>query len=112
MSVEPLPTVRPASVAWNSGRLVRQNHPFRPRRVRSIRVNLGMAGNPRDLWLLNITVGGKLRGCDVVALRVGAARTEIEPLGIHEDRGAKCGAKFDTHPAGCLISTAKTASYM
>lgn len=41
-----------------------------PRQVWSIRVRLEMAGNARDLALFNMAVDSKLRGCDLVVLRV------------------------------------------
>lgn len=44
--------------------------PLPPRHVWSIRVRLERAGNTRDLALFNMAVDSKLRGCDLVALRV------------------------------------------
>jgi integrase len=70
MSVDLLPVLRPARVAWNKGRIVGQKRPLMPRHVWSIRVRLEMAGNSRDLALFNMAVDSKLRGCDLVALRV------------------------------------------
>lgn len=69
MSVDLLPA-RPARVAWNKGRIIGQNRPLLPRHVWSIRVRLEMAGNARDLALFNMAVDSKLRGCDLVDLRV------------------------------------------
>ena len=70
MSVNLLPAVRPARVAWNKGRIEGQKRPLLPRHVWSIRVRLELAGNLRDLALFNMAVDSKLRGCDLVALRV------------------------------------------
>jgi hypothetical protein len=70
MSVELLPALRPARVAWNRGRIVGQKRPLLPRHVWSIRVRLEMAGNARDLALFNMAIDSKLRGCDLVAVRV------------------------------------------
>lgn len=41
-----------------------------PRHVWSIRIRLEIAGNARDLALFNMAVDSKLRGCDLVGLRV------------------------------------------
>lgn len=41
-----------------------------PRHVWSIRVRLEMTGNARDLAPFNMAVDSKLRGCDLVGLRV------------------------------------------
>ncbi len=70
MSVNLLPALRPARIAWNKGRIVGQKRPLLPPHVWSIRVRLEFAGNLRDLALFNLAVDSKLRGCDLVALRV------------------------------------------
>lgn len=65
-----LPALRSPRVAWNKGRIVGQKRPLLPRHVWSIRVRLQVAGNARDLALFNIAVDSKLRGCDLVIIRV------------------------------------------
>lgn len=70
MSIDQLPALRPPRPAWNKGRLVGQKRPLLPRHVWSIRVRLEMSGNKRDLALFNMAVDSKLRGCDLVCLRV------------------------------------------
>ncbi len=67
------PARRPEAQArapWNKGRIVGQKLPLQPKHVWSIRVRLEMADNRRDLALFNRTVDSKLRGCDLVCLRV------------------------------------------
>ena len=51
MPADFLPALRPARVAWNTGRIIGQKPPLLPRHVWSIRVRLEMAGNPPDLAL-------------------------------------------------------------
>lgn len=70
MSVDLLPALRLSRVPWNKGRIIGQKRPLLPRHVWSIRVRLEMAGNARDLALFNMAVDSKLRGCDLVGLRV------------------------------------------
>ncbi|WP_374437173.1 tyrosine-type recombinase/integrase [Tabrizicola sp.] len=70
MSVEFLPALRPARVPWKKGRTIGQKRPLLPPHVWSIRVRFEMAGNARDLALFNMAVDSKLRGCDLVGLRV------------------------------------------
>ena len=70
MSVDLLPILRPVRVPWDKGRIIGQKRLLMPRRVWSIRVRLEMAGNARDLALFNMAVDSKLRGCDLVTLRV------------------------------------------
>jgi hypothetical protein len=43
---------------------------LRPKHVWSIRTKLQIAGRTRDLAMFNLAIDSKLRGCDVVSLRV------------------------------------------
>jgi len=47
-----------------------QKRPLRPREVWAIRARLEMLGQVRNLALLNLAIDSKLRGCDLVRLRV------------------------------------------
>jgi integrase len=60
----------PRRLAWIKGRTVRQKRPLAPKHVWSIRVRLEMANNKRDLALFNTAIDSKLRGCDLVGLKV------------------------------------------
>ena len=55
---------------WNKGRLVGQKRPLRPKEVWAIRVRLQIKHNKRDLAMFNLAIDSKLRGCDLVSLRV------------------------------------------
>ena len=70
MSTQYLPALRPSRVAWNKGLIVGQKRPLQPKHVWSIRVRLEMADNARDLALFNMAIDSKLRGCDLVRLKV------------------------------------------
>lgn len=65
-----LPVVTPKRRAWNKGRLVGQKRPRLPKQVWAIRARLELAGNLRDLALFNVAIDSKLRGCDLVSLKV------------------------------------------
>jgi integrase len=56
--------------------------PLRPSHVWSIRTKLQIAGRTRDLALFNLAIDSKLRGCDVVAVRVD----DVAPNGYTLDR--------------------------
>jgi len=56
--------------AWNKGKLVGAKPPLRPKHVWSIRTKLQVAGRKRGLAMFNLAIDSKLRGCDVVALKV------------------------------------------
>src|SRR3954452_989307 len=62
----------PASkrVPWNKGTLTGAKPPLRPKHVWSIRTKLQIESRACDLAMFNLAIDSKLRGCDVVALRV------------------------------------------
>lgn len=55
---------------WNKGKLVGQKTPLRLSDIWSISVRLQLAGRARDLALFNLAIDSKLRGCDLVSLRL------------------------------------------
>jgi hypothetical protein len=55
---------------WNKGKLIGAKPPLRPKHVWSIRTKLQIEGRVRDLAMFNLAIDSKLRGCDVVAIRV------------------------------------------
>lgn len=70
MPINNLPAIRACRPAWNKGRIVGQKRPLKPKHVWAIRVRLELAENYRDLALFNLAIDSKLRGCDLVALKV------------------------------------------
>ncbi|SAL23722.1 phage integrase [Caballeronia choica] len=56
--------------AWNKVRLVGQKPQFRLKDPWAIRIHLQNAHAVRDLALFNLAIDSKLRGCDLVSLRV------------------------------------------
>jgi integrase len=57
-------------VPWNKGKVTGAKPPLRPKHVWSIRTKLQIGGRARDLAMFNLAIDSKLRGCDVVAIRV------------------------------------------
>jgi integrase len=55
---------------WNKGKLIGQKPPLRLQEIWSVRTRLQMAGRTRELALFNLALDSKLRGCDLVRLRV------------------------------------------
>ncbi len=70
MSTHNLPVIRALRPAWNKGRIVDQKRPLMPKHVWAIRVRLELAENHRDLALFNMAIDCKLRGCDLVKMKV------------------------------------------
>ena len=58
------------AIPWNKGKLSGQKAPLEPREIWAIRIRLQLAGKVRDLALFNLAIDSKLRGCDLVRLRV------------------------------------------
>src|SRR6202167_593493 len=75
----PLPKKR---TPWNKGKLIGARPPLRPKHVWSIRTRLLLEARIRDLALFNLAIDSKLRGCDVVAVRV----EDVAPNGYTMDR--------------------------
>jgi integrase len=63
-------TLKPKRVPWNKGKLTGAKPPLRSKHVWSIRTKLQIEGRTRDLAMFNLAIDNKLRGCDVVAIRV------------------------------------------
>src|SRR4051812_42114758 len=63
-------TLATRPVPWNKGKLTGAKPPLRPKHVWSIRTKLQIEGRARDLAMFNLAIDSKLRGCDLVAIRV------------------------------------------
>ena len=79
ISTVPAVTKRPP---WNKGKLTGAKPRLRPKHVWSICTKLQVDGRTRDLAMFNLAIDSKLRGCDVVALRV----ENVAPSGYAVDR--------------------------
>jgi integrase len=69
-------------VPWNKGKVTGAKPPLRPKHVWSIRTKLQIEGRARDLAMFNLAIDSKLRGCDVVAIKV----EDIAASGYAADR--------------------------
>jgi len=67
---------------WNKGKFTGAKPPLQPKHVWAIRTRLQIASRTRDLALFNIAIDSKLRGCDVVGLKV----EDVAPHGYTMDR--------------------------
>jgi integrase len=57
-------------IPWNKGKLIGQKLPLKLKEIWAIRIRLQMAQNIRELALFNLGIDSKLRGCDLVKLKV------------------------------------------
>ena len=104
-------------VAWNKGRLVGQKRPLRPKEVWAIRVRLQIKRRERDLAMFNLAIDSKLRGCDLVSLRVddiasggAVTRTEFGRLNIGEPDSDSGRGGGSPRPEGFLAEDAERAA--
>ena len=72
----------PTRMPWNKGKLTGAKPPLRPKHVWSIRTRLMVEARTRDLAMFNLAIDSKLRGCDVVALKV----EDVAPNGYTIER--------------------------
>ena len=92
-------------IPWNKGKLIGAKPPLRQKHVWAIRTKLQIEQRTRDLAMFNLAIDSKLRGCDVVALKV----EDVAPNGYsvrsrdgtpEKDRAA-CPVRIDgTDPPG------------
>jgi integrase len=69
-------------IPWNKGKLIGAKPPLRQKHVWAIRTKLQIEQRTRDLAMFNLAIDSKLRGCDVVALKV----EDVAPNGYSVDR--------------------------
>jgi len=55
---------------WNKGKLLGQKPPLKLKEIWAIRIRLQLDHRARELALFNLAIDSKLRGCDLVGLRV------------------------------------------
>ena len=79
----PIPVTSRSKAPWNKGRLIGQKRPLKPKEVWAIRAWLQLKGRKRDLALFNLAIDSKLRGCDLVRLKL----EDIHATGRVRERG-------------------------
>src|SRR3954451_7296371 len=79
---EDLSAISLRRLAWNKGRLIGAKPPLRPKHVWAIRTKLQVESRIRELAMFNLAIDSKLRGSDVVALKV----EDVAPNGHAVDR--------------------------
>ena len=74
----------PKRIPWNKGKLIVPRPPLRQKHVWAIRTRLQLEQEVRELALFNLAIDSKLRGCDLVAVRVD----DIAPNGYAVERAS------------------------
>src|SRR3977135_332847 len=89
----------PTRGPWNKKKVTGAKPPVRPKHVWSIRTKLQIEGRARDLAMFNLAIDSKLRGCDVVAIRV----EDVAASGYAADR-ATCRQQKSGRPVRFELS--------
>lgn len=55
---------------WNKGKLIGQKPPLKLKEIWALRIRLQLSTKVRELAMFNLALDSKLRGCDLVRLRV------------------------------------------
>ena len=71
----------PKRAPWNKGKMPGAKPPLKQKHVWAIRTKLQIEKRTRDLAMFNLAIDSKLRGCDVVALKV----EDVAPSGYSID---------------------------
>jgi integrase len=69
-------------VPWNKGKLLGAKPPLQTKQVWAIRTKLQVERRLRDLAMFNLAIDSKLRGCDLVSLKV----EDVAPHGFALER--------------------------
>ena len=65
------PNMKPSQTqTWNKGKLLGAKPPLKLKEIWAIRIRLEIENRYRDLALFNLGIDSKLRGCDLVGLKV------------------------------------------
>ena len=79
---------------WNKDKLVGQKPPLKPKDIWAIRIYLQNAHAVRELAMFNLAIDSKLRGCDLVGLRVRdvtrGAQMLHRPMVIQKTLSGRC----------------------
>ncbi len=57
-------------IPWDKDRLIGPKPPLKLREIWAIRIRLQLTKSTRDLALFNLAIDSKLRGCDLIKLKV------------------------------------------
>src|SRR5688500_15688681 len=94
--------------SWQKGKLVGQKPPLKPKDIWAIRIHLQNANAVRDLAMFNLAVDSKLRGCDLVSLRVRdvALGNRILPRAMVMQRKTQRSVQFElTEPTRTAVGS-------
>ena len=93
--------------AWNKGKLIGQKPPLKPKDIWASRIHLQNRHAVRDLVMFNLAIDSKLRGCDLVGVRVRdiSHGTQILPRAMVIQKKAQRPVQFElTEPTRSAVA--------
>ncbi len=88
---------------WNKGKLLGQKPTLKLKEIWAIRIRLQLDHRTRELTLFNLAIDSKLRGCDLVGLRVRdvvkGSHVAAVRLSCRRRRSGRCNLKSPSKPA-------------
>ena len=91
-------TITRHAIPWNKGKLLGQKPPLKLKEIWAIRIRLQLNHRIRELALFNPAIDSKLRGCDLVRLRVHDVvqeQSRCAPGNRHAEEDPAAGAIRD-----------------
>ena len=88
------------AIPWNKGKLLGQKPPLKLKEIWAIRIRLQLAHRARELALFNLAIDSKLRGCDLVGLRVHdvVQGSRVAPRAIVMQKKTQRPVQFEITP--------------
>src|ERR1700682_2509971 len=85
------------AIPWNKGKLLGQKSPLKLKEIWAIRIRLQLDQRMRELALFNLAIDSKLRGCDLVGLRVDdvVQGSRVAPRAIIMQRKTQRPVQFE-----------------
>lgn len=99
---------------WNKDRIIGQKRPLQISHIWGIRIRLELEGKMRDLALFNLGLDSKLRGCDLVKLKVSDVACGRSLLSRTHVVQQKTGCSVRNHPSysRLLIGLDQTSKFI
>ncbi len=83
---------------WNAGRMIGAKRALKPQQVWAIRFWLDRERRVRDRAMFDLAIDSKLRGCDIVKIKIGdlvsGGRVRSRAIVIQQKTDRRCNSSF------------------
>jgi hypothetical protein len=84
--------------AWNIGRKLGAKRPLKPKEIWAVRFMLDQNRKVRDRALFDLAIDSKLRGCDLVKIKIGdlvsGGRVRNRAMVIQQKPNGRCSSSY------------------